>query len=55
VVSFRSQLLFPQGKSSWYPLARRLGGPQCWSAHGGKGKEYPSLPLLGIEPQSSSL
>jgi hypothetical protein len=28
VVSFTPRPLYPQGKSSWYPLDRRLGGPQ---------------------------
>jgi hypothetical protein len=36
------------GKSSWYPLGRRLGGPQSWSGCGGK--EINSQPLLGLEP-----
>jgi hypothetical protein len=27
-------LLYPQGKSPWYPLGRRLGEPQSWSGHG---------------------
>jgi len=27
VVSFTLRLLYPQGKSPWYPLVRRLGGP----------------------------
>jgi hypothetical protein len=26
----------PQGKSPWYPLDRRLGGPQSRSGHGRK-------------------
>jgi hypothetical protein len=43
-----NQLLYPQGKSPWYPLNRRLGGPQSWS--GGSGEEKNSLPLLGLEP-----
>jgi len=30
--------LYPWGKSSWYPLDRRLGGPQNWSGHSGKEK-----------------
>jgi hypothetical protein len=30
VVSFTTRLLYPQGKSPWYPLGRRLGGPQRW-------------------------
>jgi hypothetical protein len=28
VVSFTLRPLYPQGKSPWYPLDRRLGGPQ---------------------------
>jgi len=28
VVSFTSWPLYPQGKNPWYPLDRRLGGPQ---------------------------
>jgi hypothetical protein len=43
----------PQGKSPWYLVVRRLGGPQSQSGYGGKEKEY--LPLLGIEPWSPSL
>jgi len=35
----------------WYPLDRRLDGPQSWCGYGGK--DIPSLPLVGIEPQSS--
>jgi hypothetical protein len=31
VVSFTPLPLYPQGKSSQYPLTRRLGGPQNWS------------------------
>jgi len=28
VVSFTSRPMYPQGKSPWYTLDRRLGGPQ---------------------------
>jgi hypothetical protein len=38
VVSFTPQPLYPQGKSSRYPLNRRLGEPQSHSGHGGEGK-----------------
>jgi hypothetical protein len=31
VVNFMPRLLYPQGKSPWYQLGRRLGGPQSWS------------------------
>jgi hypothetical protein len=36
------------GKSPWYPLDRRLGGPQSRSGRGGEEKN--SQPLPGIEP-----
>jgi hypothetical protein len=47
VVSFTSQPLYPQGKSPWYPLVRRLGGPQNRFGHGGGEKN--SHPPPGIE------
>jgi hypothetical protein len=50
VVSFKPQLLYPQGKSPWYPLDRRLGGPQSHSGHDGEQKN--SQPLLGIGHQN---
>jgi hypothetical protein len=50
VVSFTSRPLYPQGKSPWYPLDRRPGGPQSHSGHGGEEKN--SQPLPGIEPQN---
>jgi hypothetical protein len=40
VVSFITQLLYPWGKSPWYPLDRRLGGPQSRSGCSCK-KKYP--------------
>jgi hypothetical protein len=40
--------LYPQGKSPWYPLDRRLDGPQSRSGRGGEEKNYQ--PLLGLEP-----
>jgi hypothetical protein len=48
VVSFTPRPLYPQGKSPWYPLDRRLGGPQSRSGHGGEEKN--SQPPPGIEP-----
>jgi len=30
--------LQPQGKSPWYPMYRRLGGPQSWSGQNGEEK-----------------
>jgi hypothetical protein len=38
----------PQGKSPWYPLDKRLGGPQSRSGRGGEEKN--SQPPPGIEP-----
>jgi hypothetical protein len=40
--------LYPQGKSSPYPLDRRLGGPQ--SPSGRDGEEKNSQPLSRLEP-----
>jgi len=48
VVSFTLQLLYSQGRSPWYLLDRRLGGPQSSSGHGGEEKN--SQFLLGIKP-----
>jgi hypothetical protein len=42
-----------QGKSMWYPLDRRLGGPRSQSGCSGEGKNSQSL--LGLEALSSSL
>jgi hypothetical protein len=33
VVRFTPRPLYPEGKSSWNPLDRRLGGPQSRSGH----------------------
>jgi hypothetical protein len=35
--------LYPQGKSPWYPLDRRLGGPQSRSGRGGEEKNSQRL------------
>jgi hypothetical protein len=48
VVSFTPRPLYPQRKSPWYPLDRRLGGPQSRSGRGGEKKNSQSPP--GIEP-----
>jgi hypothetical protein len=47
VASFKLRPLYPQGKSSWCPLDRRLGGHQSRSGRGGEGKNSQALP--GIE------
>jgi hypothetical protein len=41
-------LLYSQGKSSQYPLDRRLGRPQSWSGHSGEEKNFQPLP--GLKP-----
>jgi hypothetical protein len=38
VVSFTPRPLYSHGKSPWYPLDRRLGGPQSSSWRGGEEK-----------------
>jgi hypothetical protein len=48
VASFTPQPLYPQGKSPWYPLDRRLGGSQRRSGRGVE--EENSEPLPGLEP-----
>jgi hypothetical protein len=48
MVSFKLRSLYSQGKSTWYPLDRRLGGPQSRSGSGGEEKN--SQLLLGLEP-----
>jgi hypothetical protein len=48
VVSFTLQPLYPQGKSSWYPLDRMLGEPQSRSRRGAEKKN--TRPLPGLEP-----
>jgi hypothetical protein len=48
VVSFTPRPLYPQGKSPWYPLDRRLGGTQSRSGRGGEEKNSQLPP--GIEP-----
>jgi hypothetical protein len=55
VVSFTPGPFYPQGKSPWYPLDRRLDGSQSRSGCGGEEKN--SEPPAGnrtLEPRSSS-
>jgi len=40
LVSFTPRPLYPQGKSPWYPLDRRLGGPQSRSGRDGDEKNF---------------
>jgi len=48
VSGFTPRPLYPQGKDTWYPLDRRLGGPQSRSERGGEEKNSQTPP--GIEP-----
>jgi hypothetical protein len=52
MVSFTPQPLYPQGRSPWYPLNRRLDVPQSHSGHSVEEKNSQSW--LGSEPWSSS-
>jgi hypothetical protein len=47
-----SWLFYTWGKSLWYPLGRRLGGPQNQSGCCGEGINL--LSLVGIKPQQFS-
>jgi hypothetical protein len=38
MVSSKSRPLYLEGKSLWYPLDKRLGGPQSYSGRGGEEK-----------------
>jgi hypothetical protein len=51
VVSFTHRPLYSQGKSPWYPLDRKIGGPQ--SRCGRDGEEKNSQPPPEIEPSNS--
>jgi hypothetical protein len=48
VVNFSPRPLYPQVKSPWYPLDRRLGEPQSLSGRGGEEKNSQPLPGLPI-------
>jgi hypothetical protein len=44
MVSFTPRPFYPQRKSPWYPLNRRLGGPQSRFGHGVEEKNSQPLP-----------
>jgi hypothetical protein len=48
VVTFTRRPVYPQGMIAWYPLDRRLGGPQNRSGHGGEEKNFEPLPRLEL-------
>jgi len=50
VVSTRLWLVYPWGKSPWYPLDSRLGGPQSQYGYCGKEKKSHLLPCWESNP-----
>jgi hypothetical protein len=44
----------PQGKGPWYPLDRRLGGPQTWSGRFGEEKNLDPTGTRTPTPRSFS-
>jgi hypothetical protein len=48
MVIFMSQPLYPQGKSPWYLLNRRLGASKSQSGHSNSEKNSQLLP--GLKP-----
>jgi len=50
MVNVTPQSLYPRRRTPYYPLDRRLGGPQNRSGRGGEEKNSLSLP--GIEPRA---
>jgi hypothetical protein len=50
VVSFTPRRLYPQGKRPWYPLDRRLGGPQTRSERGCKEINSPPTGTRACSP-----
>jgi hypothetical protein len=55
VVSFTPRSLYPQGKTPWYPLDRRLGGIQSRYGRGAEEKNsQPETENRTLEPRSSS-
>jgi hypothetical protein len=51
MVNFTPRPIYPQGKSPWYPLDRRLGRPQNHSGHGGEEKNSQPQPQPVAEPR----
>jgi len=37
-------VVYPQGKSPWCPMDKKMGGPQNWSGRGGEEKNSHPLP-----------
>jgi hypothetical protein len=49
VVSFIPWQVYPQGRSLWYLLDRKLGVSQIWFQHGDEEKRFISVHLLRLE------
>jgi len=45
-------MLYPQAKSHWYPLDKRLDRPQSQYGHNGEKKKISLHCMPGIKPQS---
>jgi len=45
--SFTHKLLYPRSTNPWYPLDRRLGGPQSWPGLSGEEKDEKVRFLTG--------
>jgi hypothetical protein len=54
VVSFTPRSLYLQGNSPWYPMDRRLGGPQSRSGRGGEEKNSEFSCLL-VSPSARAM
>jgi len=54
LLNFMLWPLYPGGKNLWYPLHRRLGGPQLRNGRGGIEKKIPTWTLV-IPPIVQSL
>jgi hypothetical protein len=55
VVSFNPQPLYPWGKSPWYLLRRRLGGPKNRSRRRGEGKNLAPTGIRTPNPRPSEI
>jgi len=49
-VSGQLQLLYPQSKSPWYTLDRRVDGSQSQFGHGSEEKKFHHCPCWEMKP-----
>jgi len=52
VIRFMPWLPYPWGKSCWYPLGRKLGGPHSWCGCGGEEKNSHQCHCCELNPGS---